>query len=204
MGVIKRYNDQTAQWEPLVVGGIGYTGSTGYVGSASTVIGYTGSRGDQGLIGYTGSSPDTSTYVTTSGTQTLTNKTITSMDSNSSIKDSGGVNSYTVGYRQVPQNSQSTAYTLVNSDEGKHIYYTGGSATLTIPTDGSTTGGNFAVGAAISIINHGSGNLTISHSGSLFLAGNTTSASRVLATKGIASIIKVSSNVWYISGGGIT
>ena len=186
----------------------GYTGSLGYTGSVGT--GFTGSTGDigytgsQGIIGYTGSGVDPNIVVTLTGTQTLTNKTVTSLDGNSSVKDSSGVNSYSLGYRQVPQNSQSTAYTLVNSDEGKHIYYTGSTATITIPTDGNTTGGNFAVGATIAIINHGSGNVTVSHAGSLFFAGNTTSASRIIAAKGVASVIKVAANVWYISGGGIT
>ena len=186
----------------------GYTGSLGYTGSVGT--GFTGSTGDigytgsQGIIGYTGSGVDPNIVVTLTGTQTLTNKTVTSLNGNSTIADSSGLNSYSIGYKQVPQNTQNAAYTLVNSDDGKHIYYTGGSATITIPMDGSTSGGNFAIGASMAIINHGSGTLTISHAGSLFLAGNTTSASRSLSAKGIASIIKVASNTWYISGGGIT
>jgi len=247
MGVLKKYNNWTGQWEAFSSGEKGYTGSRGdtgyagsvgyagssgyagsqgipgtfaalgYTGSASTVIGFTGSvgytgsigytgssgyAGSQGFTGYTGSTPSLSAYVTLTGTETLTNKTMTSVDTASSIKDSSG-NSYSIGYRQMPQNTQSTTYTLVNSDEGKHIYYTGATATITIPADGSTTGGNFDLGSVVTIINHGSGNVTISHSGSLFFAGNTTSASRVISPKGIATVIKVASNVWYISGGGV-
>ena len=196
--------------QALRIGATGATGPQGPQGVSGPQgpQGITGPQGPQGNIcatGATGPSPDTSSFVTLTDVQTLTNKTITSMNSNSSILDSGGVNSYTVGYRQVPQNSQSTGYTLINSDEGKHIYYTANSnANITIPVDGSTTGGNFSVGSAITIINHGTANLTVIHSGSLFLAGNTTSASRVLSSKGVAAILKVAANVWYISGGGIT
>jgi hypothetical protein len=179
----------------------GPQGSTGGAGAT----GATGPAGGVGATGATGPAPDTSTYVTLTGSQTLTNKTITAMDGNSSIKDSANVTSYSIGYRQIPQNSQSTSYTLVNSDEAKHIYFTGNSnANITIPVDGSTTGGNFSVGSAITIINHGTANLTVTHAGSLFFAGNTTSASRVLSSKGVAAVLKVAANIWYISGGGVT
>lgn len=65
MGVLKKYNSQTAQWEAFATGSPGYTGSAGnagYTGSAGTIgftgsigTGYTGSAGTGGSIGYTGS-----------------------------------------------------------------------------------------------------------------------------------------------------
>jgi hypothetical protein len=39
----------------------GYTGSQGFTGSASTVIGFTGSQGDAGTVGFTGSQGDAGT-----------------------------------------------------------------------------------------------------------------------------------------------
>jgi len=53
MGVIRKYNNQTAQWEAIAVGETGFTGSSGsagFTGSAG-VTGFTGSSG----IGFTGS-----------------------------------------------------------------------------------------------------------------------------------------------------
>ncbi|MDD3085235.1 MAG: collagen-like protein, partial [Candidatus ainarchaeum sp.] len=52
---------------------IGYTGSKGYTGSASTVIGYTGSTG---AIGYTGSKG----YTGSQGIQGYTGSNATSHD----------------------------------------------------------------------------------------------------------------------------
>lgn len=120
------------------------------------------------------------------------------------IADSSGANYYTIGYREVPQNSRNSAYTFVNSDNGKHVYYTGGAATLTLPTDASTTGGAFPVGAVLTVVNNGSGNLTIGTSTTLFQAGTANTGNRTLATKGLATIMKVASDTWFITGTGLT
>ena len=48
-------------------GSAGYLGSTGYTGSASTVAGYTGSRGVDGVIGYNGSTGYTGSASTAVG-----------------------------------------------------------------------------------------------------------------------------------------
>ena len=113
-------------------------------------------------------------------------------------------NSFAIGYREVPQRAANTAYTFINDDRSKHVYYTGADANVTIPADGSTTGGTFPVGAVLTVINNGSGNVTLTGTPTLFMAGNTTSGSRVLGTKGMASLIKVAANTWFISGAGLT
>ena len=202
----------------LLKGPVGQQGATGATGLG----GATGATGPSTAINATNDTSTTTLYpvmVAAAGsnqtpkvaTSTLSFNAATSnltivgniiTSGNSTVQDSAG-NSYIIGYRQVPQNSQSTNYTLVNSDESKHIYYTGSNANLTIPVDGSTTGGNFAVGSTITIINHGAANLTVTHAGSLYFAGNTTSASRIITTKGVAAVIKVAANIWYMSGGGV-
>ena len=64
MSKLKQYNGTA--WVPTVQGAIGYTGSigVGYTGSASTVVGYTGS---QGIIGYTGSASTVIGYTGSKG-----------------------------------------------------------------------------------------------------------------------------------------
>ena len=78
--------------------------------------------------------------VTTTGTQTLTNKTLTTPAIGTPA--SGTLSSCTVdgtdavGFRNIPQNSQSAAYTLVLADNGKHIFHPVGdniARTFTIP-----------------------------------------------------------------------
>jgi hypothetical protein len=119
------------------------------------------------------------------------------------INDTGG-NFYTIGYREVPQVAKSANYTLENYDNGKHVYYTGSGSTLTIPADGSTTGGNFPIGTVLTVVNNSSGNVRVNTTVTLNQAGTANTGNRIIATKGLASIMKVASNTWFISGVGIT
>jgi hypothetical protein len=102
---------------------------------------------------------------------------------------------YTIGYRDLPQ--LGAFGTLAVTDGGKHYY---GSGTITIPTNASVA---LPVGTAILVI--ASGATTIS-SGSITLiwAGVGTTGSRTLAQYGQASLIKVGTDTWYISGTGLT
>ena len=102
---------------------------------------------------------------------------------------------YTIGYRDLPQ--LTSFGTLATTDGGKHYY---GSGTLTIPTNASVA---LPVGTAILVI--ASSTTTISAASvSLIWAGVGTTGSRTLATYGQASLIKVGTDTWYISGTGIT
>jgi hypothetical protein len=103
---------------------------------------------------------------------------------------------YTIGYRDLPQITSFT--TLVADAGGKHYY---GSGTITIPSSGTL---NFAVGTAILII--ASGSTTISPAGGVTLiqAGSGSTGARTLATYAEASLVKVASDTWYISGVGIS
>lgn len=121
----------------------------------------------------------------------------------STVNDSAGTG-YTIGYRQMPQNSQTGAtYTLVLADDGKHIYLnTGSTNTITVPTNASVA---FAIGTVITVVNGNSGTCTISGPTSgLQLANGAAATSRSLATKGMATMIKVATDLWYVSGAGVT
>jgi hypothetical protein len=108
-----------------------------------------------------------------------------------------------VGFRTAPQTSGgSSSYTLVLTDSGKSVLFTGGStATLTVPTNSSVA---FPVGTAILVVNDNSGNLTISGAGVTFQLANGTTGNRTVATKGLATCLKTATDTWYVSGAGVT
>lgn len=111
-----------------------------------------------------------------------------------------------VGFRNIPQNSQSAAYTLVLADSGKHILHPSADTTartFTIPANGSVA---FPIGTAVTFINqNGAGVVTIAiTTDTMRLAGAGTTGSRTLAANGIATAIKITSTEWIISGTGLT
>jgi hypothetical protein len=103
----------------------------------------------------------------------------------------------------VAQNTQTSNYTLALTDIGGHIYATNaGAQTITIPTNATIA---FPLGAAISIINSGTTVITISATGvTLKQAGTTNTGNRTLALNGLATLIKVATDTWFISGAGLT
>jgi len=112
-----------------------------------------------------------------------------------------------VGYKGIPQNAQTAQYTLAFADMGKHISITTGG--ILIP--GNTTGSGpvaFPVGTAISIYNNSGSNQTIAFVASvtdtLYLAGTATTGSRTLAQRGVATLLKVTTTAWVISGAGVS
>jgi hypothetical protein len=100
----------------------------------------------------------------------------------------------------LPQNSQTSAYTLALTDAGKHISITTGG--VVIPANGSVA---FPVGTAIAIFNNSGSSQTISiTTDTLRLAGTATTGSRTLAQYGLATCVKVASTTWVISGAGVS
>jgi hypothetical protein len=110
-----------------------------------------------------------------------------------------------VGYKNIPQNSQSAAYTLVLADAGKHIFHPSGDAnarTFTIPANSSVA---YPIGTAITFINMTSQVVTIAiTTDTMYLSSAGTTGSRSLAQYGSATAIKMTSTTWLISGSGLT
>jgi len=153
-------------------------------------------------------------YVTPTGTETLTNKTLTSPTLTTPVlgtPSSGTLSSCTVdgtdavGFLNIPQNSQSAAYTLVLADAGKHIFHPSTDAnarTYTIPANASVA---YAIGTAITFINMTSQVVTIAiTTDTMYLSSAGTTGSRSLAQYGSATAIKMTSTTWLISGSGLT
>jgi hypothetical protein len=102
-----------------------------------------------------------------------------------------------VGYRNVPQSGsdKTTSYTLLTSDVGKFIGV-GTSGSITIPD------ATFAAGDIISLFNNTTGNITITCTiTTAYIGGvNTDKATMTLATRGVATILFISSTVCVVNG----
>jgi trimeric autotransporter adhesin len=100
-------------------------------------------------------------------------------------------------YPKVPQNSRTSAYTLIDSDAGKHISITTGG--VVIPSS------VFGVGDVISVFNNSGSNQTITQGAgtTLRLAGTATTGNRTVAQFGLCSILCVANNVFVINGAGV-
>lgn len=109
-----------------------------------------------------------------------------------------------VGYKGIPVNEQSAAYTLVIGDQGKTIVHPitdNNPRTFTIPNNGSIP---FPVGTAITFINMINTVTIAITTDTMYLAGAGTTGSRTLAAYGMATAVKVTSTSWIISGNGLT
>ena len=111
----------------------------------------------------------------------------------SSIRDTSG------NVRAIPQNSQSATYTLAITDVGKHVNITAGVG-VTVPS------GIFSSGDAISIFNNTATAKTvfIGSGVTMRLAGTALTGTRYLSQYALSTIICISSNVFAISGAGVT
>jgi hypothetical protein len=121
--------------------------------------------------------------------QTLTNKTITGLASASTVKDSLGTD-YTIGYRSIPQSLNTTA---AASDIGKHLFV---SATTTIPS------GVFVAGNEFLVVNSSGSTITLTQGAgtTLRLGGTATTGSRTIAAFGVASVLCVGTETFYVTG----
>ena len=110
-----------------------------------------------------------------------------------------------VGFRNVPINSQSAAYTTVLADSGKAILHPSTDANARTFTIDSNANVAYALGTVLTFINMTSQVVTIAiTSDTLYLAGTGTTGSRSLAQYGMASAIKMTSTTWIVSGNGVT
>jgi len=195
--------------------GTGLSG-TSYNGSSAVTIANTG------VTSLTAGSGISVSASTGSVTISNTGPTLTSFSASTSSNSGNGsltynnatgaftytpaatINSYSIGYLEIPQVVLTTSTTLALSDSGKHYYSTlSSTSTITIPTN-ATVG--FNVGTAINIVNQGTASITISAASGvlLYLAGDSTAGNRALASYGVATLTKVATNTWFLTGVGIT
>ena len=128
------------------------------------------------------------------------NTDITALDQDVTVTATGTIATNTIGYRGLPQNSQTASYTLALSDQGKMINTTTGG--VVIPANASVA---FPIGTAISIYNNSASSQTISiTTDTIYLAGTATTGSRTLAQRGLATCVKVAATTWAVSGAGVS
>jgi hypothetical protein len=117
---------------------------------------------------------------------------------------SGNTAGFAIGYRDIPQVSFTGNATIAATDAGKHYYSTQSSNyILTIANNASQS---FQVGAAITVVNQGTGTITVAQGSgvTLYLASNATSGNRSVSTFGMATIMKVATDTWFINGTGVS
>ena len=115
----------------------------------------------------------------------------------------GNTAGFTIGYRDIPQVSFAANATIATADAGKHFYSTSASnLILTIANNASQA---FQTGSALTIINQGTGNITVAQGSgvTLYLAGNASAGNRTISTFGMATCIKVATDTWFINGTGV-
>jgi len=115
------------------------------------------------------------------------------LTSSGSLRDGSGLE---LGWRRVPQSS-TTSGNLVAADAAKHVSASGG---VTVPAS------VFSIGDAVTVFNNTTGNITITQGASttLRLAGTALTGNRTLAQRGLATILCVGTNVFVISGAGLS
>jgi hypothetical protein len=138
----------------------------------------------------------TAGLITASGNVTSGNLSVTG-------NVTGNTAGFAIGYRDIPQVSFSANATIATADAGKHFYST--SASNLILTIANNASAAFQTGSALTIINQGTGNITVAQGSgvTLYLAGNASAGNRTISTFGMATCIKVATDTWFINGTGV-
>lgn len=109
-----------------------------------------------------------------------------------------------VGFRGVPINSQNGVYSFVINDVGRMVRHADSTARAWTIDPVATTA--FPVGAAIVVRNVGSGIITLTRGSGVALrkAGSATDANIAVAQWGMATLIHEATDVWVVTGTGIS
>lgn len=109
--------------------------------------------------------------------------------------------SASIGYLNVPVNSQSTNYTAVLTDSGKTIFHPSSdnnARTFTIPANSSVA---YPLGTVLSFCNLAAADVTIAiTSDTLYWTAAGGTGSRTLGQYGLATAVKLETTTWLISG----
>ena len=100
--------------------------------------------------------------------------------------------------RNIPQLSKSAQHTLVTADAGKHVFSSTGGWILNASTD-------LAIGDAITLINNSGSDQTLTVTGATcYNTADATTGDRILKGRGMATLICVAADTYYISGSGLS
>lgn len=106
-------------------------------------------------------------------------------------------------YRNLPQSPQAASFDLNSSHAGGHIRWTGNAGTLTIRDQADHA---YTTDMTVLVINDGSGALAIARDTAVALiwAASGANANRSLAVGGMAFLLRVAADRWFINGSGLT
>jgi hypothetical protein len=137
-----------------------------------------------------------------SGFGSISSQTMTASGNITAGNINSNVNGFAIGYRDIPQVVFTSNSTLALTDAGKHYYSANSANVITIPNNATVS---FNIGTAVSIVQQGTANLTITPGSgvTLYLAGNSVSASRTVGNFGMATLMKVATDTWFINGTGV-
>jgi hypothetical protein len=193
--------------------GISFSSGTTYNGSTAITINNSGVAvyPGAGIPNSTGSAWGTSYTTTGSGTVLALATSPSFTTPVLGTPTSGTLSNCTVdgtdavGFRNIPINSQSAAYTTVLADSGKVIFHPSGDANARTFKIDSNANVAYPLGTAITFINMTSQVVTIAiETDTMYLSSAGTTGSRTLAQYGSATAIKMTSTTWLISGSGLT
>lgn len=126
------------------------------------------------------------------------NTDITALDQDVTITATGTIASTSIGFRGMPLSGQTqgSIITLALSDAGKRVANTTGG--WTIPANASVA---FPTDTVIVLHNNSTLTQTVAiTTDTLTLTGSTTTGTRTIAANGLATIVKVGTTSWLISG----
>jgi hypothetical protein len=115
-----------------------------------------------------------------------------------------GLGSTEIGFRNVPQNSQSADYTTLPADNGKHLFHPTADNNPRTFTIDSNTNVAFPIGTVITFVNKINVVTIAITSDTLTWADTGGTGSRSLAANGIARAMKIGATEWLIEGTGLS
>jgi hypothetical protein len=173
--------------------GVTFNGNT--TGTASNVTGVVAV-----VNGGTGSNLAATARTNLGAAASGANTDITALNQSTLVTATGTIAATSMGFRGAPQNAQTASYGLVLADNGKHISITTGG--VTVPANSAAA---FPIGSTVVIYNNSGSSQTIAiTTDTMRQAGTTNTGSRTLANYGLATVLKVNTTEWVISGAGLS
>ena len=137
------------------------------------------------------------------GNTAFANGTVSANDVTLTGNISATVNGYSIGYREIPQVVLNANTTAALADSGKHFYSTtAGDLSILIPTNANVA---FPTGTAFTVVVQAAGNVLVNADAgvTLYMAGSNSAGNRTVGTYGMATVMKVATDTWFINGTGV-